>query len=65
MSQCQHFFFCPHLGKADTSEAMTHDKHDSSNAKPIELQEEPDNRVLPNVGFFQSTKSQFVIIGPC
>ena len=31
--------------------AMTHDEHDS-NANPMELQEEPEIPVLPNVGFF-------------
>ena len=49
---------CPHLEKAHTSEAMTHDEHDSSYTKPMELQEEPDNRVLPNVGFFRNSVSE-------
>ena len=55
----------PHLEKADFSEAMAHDEHDSSYTKPMELQEEPDSWVLPNVGFVQSTKSQFASIVPC
>ena len=38
-----HIKFCPHLEKADTSKAMTHDEHDSSYTKPMELQEEPDS----------------------
>ena len=39
------------MERADASEAMTHDEHDSS-YNPMELQEESDSRVPPNVGFF-------------
>ena len=40
-----------HLEKADTSEAVTHNEHDPSHAKPMEFQEESNSLVLPNVGF--------------
>ena len=39
---------CPHLEKHNFSEAMIHYESTSFNAKPMELQEKPDNLVFPN-----------------
>ena len=46
-----------------TSEAVTHDEHDSSYTKPVELQQEPDSWVLPNVGFFSRTVQYYSLAG--
>ena len=43
------------INKADNFKAMTHDEHDSSNAKPMELQEEPYSWFLPMSVFFQNS----------
>ena len=40
-----------HLENADTSDAMTYNEHDSSYTNAMEMQEDPDSQVLPNVSF--------------
>ena len=44
--------FCPHLERREFSDAMTHYESTPFNAKPMELQKEPDDLVFPNVAFF-------------
>ena len=49
---------CPNLERREFSDAMTHYESTPFNAKPMELQEEPDNLVFPNVAFFLSSAEQ-------
>ena len=42
------WMLCPHLGKHDFYKATTHNESTLFNAKPMDLQEEPDNLIFPN-----------------